>query len=173
MNAKKWITVVSVAVVGALSLWALSGCKEDKPAAKQMRSGTVQAATVQTTCPVMGGAINKDIHVEHEGKNVYFCCQACVDQFKADPAKYLDKLPQFQDMAETAGAAVEGAGSTAQATLAGLTDQKICPIMGNPINTSIYVEHEGKKVYFCCAGCIEKFKAEPEKYISQLPQFKN
>jgi len=26
-------------------------------------------------------------------------------------------------------------------------------------------------VYFCCPGCEEKFKAEPEKYIAKLPQF--
>ena len=50
--------------------------------------------------------------------------------------------------------------------------QKTCPVMeGNPINKDIFVEYEGKKVYFCCAGCPETFLADPEKYISKLPQF--
>ncbi len=52
-------------------------------------------------------------------------------------------------------------------------EQTICPVMGGAINKSIYTEYKGKKVYFCCAGCKEKFEEEPEKYIAQLPQFKD
>ncbi|MBI5534995.1 MAG: YHS domain-containing protein [Deltaproteobacteria bacterium] len=29
--------------------------------------------------------------VEYEGKTYYFCCPGCVEQFKADPKKYLSK----------------------------------------------------------------------------------
>ena len=54
-----------------------------------------------------------------------------------------------------------------------VTEQKTCPIMGEPINKNIFAEYKGKKVYFCCAGCAEKFKANPEKYIAKLPQFKD
>jgi YHS domain-containing protein len=60
---------------------------------------------------------------------------------------------------------------TAEAATA--IEQTICPVMGGAINKSIYTEYKGKKVYFCCAGCKEKFDAEPEKYIAQLPQFKD
>ncbi len=49
----------------------------------------------QTTCPVMGGAIDKTIFVEYKGKKVYFCCPGCVETFKANPEKYVAKLPQF------------------------------------------------------------------------------
>ena len=45
--------------------------------------------------------------------------------------------------------------------------------MGGPINKAIYVEHEGKKVYFCCKGCETQFQEEPEKYVKLLPQFQN
>jgi YHS domain-containing protein len=27
-------------------------------------------------------------------------------------------------------------------------------------------------VYFCCQDCVAKFKADPEKYVVNLPQFK-
>ena len=50
-------------------------------------------------------------------------------------------------------------------------EQKTCPIMGNPIDKNSYVEYQGKKVYFCCAGCKVKFEQEPEKYLAKLPQF--
>ncbi len=46
----------------------------------------------QTTCPVMGGKIDKKIFADHEGKRVYFCCDACPETFKKDPAKYIKKL---------------------------------------------------------------------------------
>jgi hypothetical protein len=51
--------------------------------------------------------------------------------------------------------------------------QKTCPVMeGNPINEDIFVEYKGKKVYFCCPACIELFNKDPEKYVKNLPQFK-
>lgn len=50
--------------------------------------------------------------------------------------------------------------------------QKTCPIMdGNPIDAAIFIEYQGKKVYFCCADCKEKFLENPEEYIAKLPQF--
>jgi len=51
-------------------------------------------------------------------------------------------------------------------------EQTICPVMEGAIDKVIFTEYEGKKVYFCCAGCKEKFEKEPEKYIAKLPQFK-
>lgn len=46
--------------------------------------------------------------------------------------------------------------------------QKSCPVMGNPINPDIYVDHEGRRVYFCCQACVAKFKADPETYLAKL-----
>jgi YHS domain-containing protein len=51
-------------------------------------------------------------------------------------------------------------------------EQTTCPVMGSPINKALFIEYKGQKVYFCCPGCEEKFKAEPEKYVAKLPQFK-
>ena len=51
--------------------------------------------------------------------------------------------------------------------------QKTCPGMEGAINEDIYVEYKGKKVYFCCQGCAEAFKKDPEKYLAKLPQFKD
>ncbi|MBZ4660417.1 MAG: hypothetical protein JG766_2340 [Desulfacinum sp.] len=46
----------------------------------------------QEKCPVMGGAINKDIYVDYQGKRIYFCCPACPEEFKKNPDKYMKKL---------------------------------------------------------------------------------
>lgn len=95
----------------ALAAWAVlvffAGCGKQQPTAQQpaqqaqaVPAAAAPAPTVataeQTTCPVMGGAINKAIFVEYQGKKVYFCCAGCPEAFQADPQKYLAKLPQFQ-----------------------------------------------------------------------------
>lgn len=51
------------------------------------------------------------------------------------------------------------------------TEQKLCPVMGNPIDKQFYTEYKGKKVYFCCPMCKPEFEKNPEKYIGKLPQF--
>ena len=53
------------------------------------------------------------------------------------------------------------------------SEQTTCPVMDGKINKELYTEYKGKKVYFCCPGCKEKFEKEPETYISKLPQFSN
>jgi len=50
-------------------------------------------------------------------------------------------------------------------------EQTTCPVMAGTINKEIYTEYKGKKVYFCCPGCKEKFEEAPEQYIAKLPQF--
>jgi len=46
--------------------------------------------------------------------------------------------------------------------------QTICPVMGGKINKEIYTDYEGKRVYFCCKGCIGEFKKNPAKHIKKL-----
>lgn len=50
-------------------------------------------------------------------------------------------------------------------------EQTVCPVMGGKINPALYVEYQGEKVYFCCAGCPETFEKNPQQYLSKLPQF--
>jgi YHS domain-containing protein len=83
--------VVFVGLV--LGVLVLAGCQKEKPAVQQPAKQAV--AGEQTICPVMGNPIDKNIFVEYQGKKVYFCCKGCPDIFKANPEKYLAKLPQF------------------------------------------------------------------------------
>jgi len=46
--------------------------------------------------------------------------------------------------------------------------QTLCPVMGEEINKTLYVDAEGYRIYVCCKGCISAIKADPEKYIQQL-----
>ena len=46
--------------------------------------------------------------------------------------------------------------------------QENCPVMGGKINKSLYTDYQGKRIYFCCKGCPEEFKKDPEKYIKKM-----
>ena len=47
---------------------------------------------LQTTCPVMGGKINREVYTDYTGERVYFCCEGCIAEFQKDPAKYIEKI---------------------------------------------------------------------------------
>ena len=46
--------------------------------------------------------------------------------------------------------------------------QDMCPVMNAPVNKALYVDHDGKRVYVCCKGCVGEVKKDPAKYIKQL-----
>lgn len=51
--------------------------------------------------------------------------------------------------------------------------RSVCPVMGSPVDTKqaeikgLVREYKGKKYYFCCDGCPEKFEKDPESYINK------
>jgi YHS domain-containing protein len=67
--------------------------------------------------------------------------------------------------------ATKTAAATAGQAAAPVAEQTTCPVMGGAIDKAIFAEYKGKKVYFCCKGCIATFQADPEKYLAKLPQF--
>ena len=102
----------------------------------------------------------------------------CKKKEEPAPAPTMEKAPTVQDVekmaAETQEAATETAAKAKETVeaAAAAVEQTTCPIMdGNKIDKNVFVEYQGKKVYFCCAECKAKFEAAPEKYIANLPQF--
>ncbi len=43
----------------------------------------------------------------------------------------------------------------------------LCPVMGEPIDFNVKTMTDEGPVYFCCAGCVEKFQKDPAKYQKQ------
>ena len=62
-------------------------------------------------------------------------------------------------------------GTTAyaeDATPKPVVKQTECPGMGGAVDTKLFVDHDGKRIYVCCGGCINVIKKDPAKYIKQL-----
>jgi YHS domain-containing protein len=106
---------MTIAAIG-IGLAGLVGCKKKEQPAAQPKmpamegmmkqaaataeeanktAATAMASMEQTTCPVSGDKIDKNVFVEYKGKKVYFCCASCKAIFDKDPEKYIAKLPQF------------------------------------------------------------------------------
>jgi len=45
---------------------------------------------------------------------------------------------------------------------------KICPVMGEPVDGEHFVVYEGKRYGLCCPGCEKAFLADPAQYIAKL-----
>jgi len=57
-------------------------------------------------------------------------------------------------------------------TSSGAGSAGICPVMKMPASRDYSYTYKGKTYYFCCSECPEEFKANPEKYISGIKEFK-
>jgi len=117
----------------------------DKVAAQ--RALLAKLPRVQVTCPSSGEPINPKVFTEKGGQKVYFCCADCKGDYEADPAKFKAKLA------------------------ASYTYQTRCPVLGGPIDPTVFVDLPTKeRVYFCCKGCDPKLLADPAKYAPKLAE---
>ena len=47
--------------------------------------------------------------------------------------------------------------------------QTQCPVLGEPIDPNVYLDYQGRRVYFCCPMCKDTFLKDPAKYLATLP----
>lgn len=171
-------TISTIAIAAALvsGLFATASQTEAKSAeAKATKPAAVQAVKTlvpQTTCPVMGGAINKELFVDKDGKRIYVCCGGCIDAVTKDFSTYEAKLAESGQAVEFLAAATPAPASEKQSTAVAktLAPQTTCPVMGKPINKKLYVDKNGKRIYVCCGGCVSAVKKDFGKYEAKLAE---
>jgi hypothetical protein len=76
---------------------AASGDSEITKALSSLSVEDRAAAEKQKTCLVGGeplGSMGAPVKVTVLGRDVFVCCDGCTDALKADPEKFLAKLPQ-------------------------------------------------------------------------------
>jgi YHS domain-containing protein len=136
--------LLPLAILFSLAFFALSFAVETKKVADN-QVDKPKALKNQTTCPVMGGPIDSSAYTDIQGQRVYHCCPACSKKLKADPDKYFKKAAEdgilFQNI------------------------QKNCPITGEPIDSTVYVDYNGRRIFFCCKNCITDFNKAPDSLL--------
>lgn len=46
----------------------------------------------------------------------------------------------------------------------------ICPVMGEKAQSNYSYNYKGKNYYFCCPMCIDRFKDDPQRYLSKIKE---
>ncbi|HWR51069.1 MAG TPA: heavy metal translocating P-type ATPase [Bryobacteraceae bacterium] len=90
---------------------------------------------------------------EYNGATYYFCSLPCMERFKADPEKYLGEKPESRSQ--------EAGPQT--------VEDPVCHMQVAPASAAGMHEHNGKTYYFCSQSCLDKFTADPERYVSGTP----
>jgi YHS domain-containing protein len=137
-----------------------------------------------TTCPVTGEEFSsKDIHADHYGRTVYFCCAGCMAKAQKNPAMYIKKTEEAQKaaVAGMARSAGHGHGDHAAMNHGAAQDKgaatkyigkgdgvETCPVTGEPINKSLKGEAMGREFYVCCEGCMDTVKKNPAAYLKPI-----
>jgi len=112
-----------------------------------VRADDTDAPRLQTHCPVMGGAINRDFYADVQGYRVYVCCPGCDQAVLDDPDPYLEAMKAD-----------------------GITPYRLqthCPVMGGAINRDFYHDHDGQRLYVCCPGCFGALRERADAIIQE------
>lgn len=112
--------------------------------------------------PVCGMSVdpaNTAAEYEFNGTKYFFCAVGCKERFAAYPEKYIGPAEHhhtFQHGEMTADPA-------------GQFTDPVCGMRVSPETAAGKNEHNGETYYFCATGCLEKFKADPEKFLNPQP----
>src|SRR4051812_32246665 len=116
--------------------------------------------------PVCGMSVNHanaKHSYSHSGKNYSFCCQGCLEKFKAAPQKFLSAPSK-------PGSGLVMLGATKPAPAAPKVKDLVCGMDVDPATSKFNFEFEGKTYRFCSAGCLTKFRADPPSYLEKRPE---
>ncbi|MFZ6813861.1 heavy metal translocating P-type ATPase [Undibacterium sp. Rencai35W] len=145
---------------------------------------TVSATTVTEknyTDPVCGMQVTKnpDKTARYQGIAYYFCSHSCVKKFQAAPYNFVKakKLITPKVVREAAAASdipvsdakitTKSVGSCCGGGSSGKGKQ-LDLVCGMQVDESSphQLDLDGQTYYFCCAGCLEKFRKNPQHWLN-------
>lgn len=100
--------------------------------------------------------------------------QLYVWQTKVTKASVTSVRDQFPQLEVDLGDYVEARLASAKQEIAARAEKSKpindkCPVTDAEIDVAQFVEHEGRRVAFCCAKCKAKFVKDPAKFAVKLP----
>jgi Cu(I)/Ag(I) efflux system membrane fusion protein len=146
-------------------------------------------AESQVTCPVLDGSrlgsMGVPVKVSLGGKSVFLCCSGCEGKAKAEPdrtAARADELRSGKQPAPRKPADAEEEAEIRQelAKLAApdlqlAEAQRYCPVTGERLGSMGVppkIVLDGKPVFVCCKGCVEKAQAAPAVMLAKVEAFR-
>lgn len=109
------------------------------------------------TDPVSGeklGPIEKQVVIDHEGRELRFASEQNAKTFRAEPTKYLGKVDDALVKQQLPFYPLE-----------------TCPVSGKKLGEMgepVSVIYKNRLVRFCCPGCKAEFLEDPSKYVAKI-----
>ena len=123
----------------------------------------VQSVTQGEIDPVCGMTVDPATaagQYDYKGKTYYFCAVSCLERFRADPERVLNK--------DRANLIPMSSSSKPLQMMQPVKQGEIDPVCGmtvQPATAAGSYEYRSKTYHFCATRCLEKFRAEPEYYL--------
>ena len=119
------------------------------------------AAPKQTHCPLMvEDEIDLEEFVVYKGVKVFMCCGSCQKIWKQNPDYFAvvcqEQAPQLKAVASKEIKPMK------QLFCPVYTDMRVHP-------KSLSLEHQGRTIHFSKERALTRFKANPKKYLKNLP----
>jgi Cu+-exporting ATPase len=111
-------------------------------------------------CGMMVDPARAAAKFDYNGATYYFCSPRCLERFKAEPEKYL--APDYRPGGMDGGLVALGAPAAAPPRV----KDPVCGMMVDAARAAGKFDYKGATYYFCNPRCLEKFRAEPEKYLA-------
>lgn len=138
--------------------------KNPEPYLKKLDAAVIAQQTAHyplSVCPISGkklGAMGKGKNIVVDGQLVRLCCGGCVKKAQTTQKDYVLNKIKRAAYAQQIKGHEHGKGLT-------------CVVSKKPADrkgTAQMIMHGNTLVAVCCKGCLKKFKADPNKYLSAM-----
>jgi len=159
MNGRTFLPalVVAALAVGNLATVQAAEGPGDKP--KGPEAEKAKEVKPQTTCPVMGGKIDKKIFADVDGYRIYACCGGCLARIKADSKKHIQKIVDQGETPERLLVVCPKCGEIKGSEKCCAPDAKKCGVCklnkGSPACCKGLKPAKGEKDIILCGKCGE------------------
>jgi YHS domain-containing protein len=159
-----------IAIVSVFALWAyapaVSMAADKCESGQQAKNPDYRRGDVATD-PVSGTDIKKSgamYTFEYKGVKYYFCSKDDLEKFKAAPENYLAKPGMTaEECKKCPGSEQHAKGPNYR--IGDVAKDPVCDMDVKKSGAKYNYKYKGEKYYFCTAGNLEKFKADPERYL--------
>ncbi|MGQ0812576.1 MAG: YHS domain-containing protein, partial [Nitrospiraceae bacterium] len=101
---------------------------------------------------------------DYQGTTYFFCSLHCLNSFRADPAKHLHKAPLMMAMPSGKKPLPMVSGGNTDDALGEI--DPVCGMTVQPATAAGSHIHQGKTYHFCSRACLDKFRADPQRYLA-------
>ena len=102
---------------------------------------------------------------DHQGTTYYFCATSCLERFRTDPERALSKKPLNLVTMPAPRKPLPMMQPASQGEI-----DPVCGMTVQPATAAGSYNYRDKTYYFCATRCLDKFRADPEYYLTPLEQ---